>query len=213
MLASTLHQRIAYGLAKAAAITGSAQPVYRPLTSNDPVSGVPLRMLTCAFDNSATFPFRSTALPGHPLEYLLGDPTLVLAGDYIVGDEAHFVAAVEPLRPALCVRCNQTVSILNPDLSTSAGTNAYGGRTADSDVVIARNWPVSMLSRGRLDTQDAKLPGDTRAGSFGILCPPIPNVVIEYGMRVQDAAGQNYSITSAEFSQFGWNLLLGIASA
>jgi hypothetical protein len=212
LLQSTLSARIAYGLGKAADIVGNAQAQYRPTTANAPVAGSPLRMLTCAFDNSPTFIMRSTALPGHPFSVLLGDPSLVQAGDFIIGDDTHFVARVEPLRPALCILCNQVVNILNPDVTSTAGTNAYGGRTADTDTTIAQGWPVSMLLRTRTDTEDARLPGDIKAGSFSVSCPVIPGVLIEYGMRLQDANAQDYTIIGAELSPFGWSLLAELAT-
>ena len=132
---------------------------------------------------------------------------MVQAGDYIVGEDTHFVARVDPLRPALCVLCNQTVNVLNPDATTSAGTNAYGGGTSVTGTVIAQGWPVSMLLRSRTDTVDARLPDDVKAGSFMVSCPAIPDVTIEYGMHLQDSNAQDYIIIGAELSTFGWSLL------
>ena len=122
------------------------------------------------------------------------------------------MARVEPLRPALCVLCDQTVDFLNTDTTTVAGTNSYGGRTTDTDTVIAEGWPVSMSARTRGDVDVTKLPSDTRAAYYDVLAPPIPGVLLTFGMRIQDSNAQDYEVISAEISQFGWRLLVGLAT-
>ncbi len=186
--------------------------LYRPTTAYMPVSGSPFGSIHCAFDNNPSFKLISTAQPGHSYAALLADPSVVQQGDYLVGDDTHFVARIEPLRPALCVLCNQTVDFLNTDVTTSAGTNAYGGRTDDTDAIIAQSWPVSMCARTHSEQDVTKLPSDTRSAYFDVLAPPMPTVVLAFGMRLQDNVGQDYEIVSAESSLFGWRLLVGLAT-
>ena len=212
MFQSTINARIALGLAKAASILGTNQSLYRPTTAFLPISGSPLASLQCAFDINPNFRLVATAQPGHSYAAMLADPTLVQQGDYLVGDDTHFVARVEPLRPALCVLCTQVVDFLSNGNTTNAGTNAYGGRTDDTDALIAQGWAVSMSARTHSEQDVTKLPSDTRAAYYDVLVPPIPDVTLSFGMRLQDSTGQDYEIVSTELSPFGWRLLVGIAT-
>ncbi|WP_419729531.1 hypothetical protein [Lichenicola sp.] len=212
MLQSMINARIALGLARAASIVGASHLLYRPTSATTPVAGTPLATLFCAFDVRPDFRLISTAQPGHSYASLLADPTMVQQGDYLVGDEIHFVAKVEPLRAALCVLCDQTVDFLNTAVATTAGSNGYGGRTSDTDLVVAQGWPVSMAARNRAGQDITKLPSDTKAAYYEVLVPPIPNVFLTFGMRLQDVNLQSYEIISAELSPFGWRLVAGLAT-
>ena len=212
MLQSDINNRISLGLAKAASILGVRQTLYRPTTAFLPVSGLPYGSIYCAFDVNPDFRLISTAQPGHSYVALLADPSLVQQGDYLVGDDTHFVARIEPLRPALCVLCNQVVDFLDSDVTTTAGTNAYGGRMDDTDALIAQGWPVSMSVRTHSEQDVTKLPSDTRAAYYDVLAPPMHGVSLSFGMRLQDNTGQDYEIVSVELSVFGWRLLVGLAT-
>lgn len=212
MLQSLINTKIALGLARAASIVGSTQSLYRPTSASLPVAGTPFGNIYCAFDIRPDFKLLATAQPNHSYAALLADPTIVQRGDYLVGEDTYFVARVEPLRPALCVLCDQTLDFLDTDTTTSAGTNAYGGRTSDTDGIIAEGWPVSMTVRTRGETDITKLPSDTRAAYYDVLAPPIPGILLTFGMRIQDSNAQDYEIISAEMSQFGWRLLVGLAT-
>lgn len=212
MLQSIINTKIALGLARAASIVGSTQALYRPTSANLPTTGTPFASIYCAFDVKPDFKLLSTAQPNHSYAALLADPTIVQRGDYIVGEDTYFVSRVEPLRPALCVLCDQTVDFLSTDTTTVAGTNSYGGRTTDTDTVIAEGWPVSMSARTRGDVDVTKLPSDTRAAYYDVLAPPIPGVLLTFGMRIQDSNAQDYEVISAEISQFGWRLMVGLAT-
>ena len=212
LLQTIINARIAVGLAKAASILGTSQNLYRPTTAFLPISGPPHSSIQCAFDVNPDFRLLATAQPSRSYAVMLGDPALVQQGDYLVGDDTHFVARVEPLRPALCVLCDQVVDFLSTDSVTNAGTNAYGGRTDDTDILIAQGWAVSMSARTHSEQDVTKLPSDIRAAYYDVLAPPIPDVTLSFGMRLQDSAGQDYEIVSAEESPFGWRLLVGLAT-
>ena len=212
MLQSIVNQKVAYGLARAASVVGVSHALYRPSSATLPVSGRPHGSIYCAFDVTPDFRLISTAQPNHSYATLLADPTLVRQGDYLVGDDTHFVARTEALRPALCVLCDQVVDVLNTAIPTSAGTNSYGGRTSDTDTVIAQGWPVSMSARTRGGQDTTKLPSDTKAAYYDVLAPPIPGITLVFGMRLQDSGGQDYEVVNAELSPFGWRLLAGLAT-
>lgn len=212
MLQSVINTKIALALARAASIIGSNQALYRPTAANAPISGVPYGSLYCAFDIRPDFKLLSTAQPNHSYASLLADPSKVQQGDYLVGDDTHFVVRLEPLRPALCVLCDQTVDFLSTDVATIAGTNAYGGRTSDTDSVLAQGWPVSMSARTRGGQDVTKLPSDIRSAYYDVLAPPIPGIELSFGMRIRDINLQDYEIVSAELSLFGWKLLAGLVT-
>lgn len=176
------------------------------------MEGTPFGSLYCAFDVKPDFKLVSTAQPNHAYSALLADPSAVQQGDYLVGDDIHFVARVEPLRAALCVLCDQTLDFLSSDITTSAGTNSYGGGSSTSDVLLAQGWPVSMSARTRGEADVTKLPSDTRAAYYDVLVPPIPGVFLTFGMQLRDTTGQEYEVMSAELSLFGWRLLAGLTT-
>lgn len=199
-------------MGRAGGLIGSNHALYRPTTANTPVAGTPVGSVYCAFDVRPDFKLISTAQPNHNYAVLLADPTALQQGDYLVGDDTYFVARIEPLKPALCVLCDRTVDFLTTAVTTSAGTNSYGGRTADTDATVAYTWPVSMSARTRGEADITKLPSDTRSAYYDVLAPPIPNTVLDFGMRLLDANGQSYEIVSAELSLFGWRLVAGLAT-
>ncbi|MCQ8277785.1 hypothetical protein NFI95_04920 [Acetobacteraceae bacterium KSS8] len=208
----SLNKYIASGLSKAAAIVGAEESLFRPSGPNDPVGGTPLMTLFCAWDVKSSFRMTETAQPNHAYATLMADQTLVQPGDYLVGQDTHFVVRVEPLRPALCVLCNETIDFLNTEVATTAGTNAYGGHVAANDTPIGTAWPVSMSARTRGGTDVTKLPSDTRGVYYDVLAPVMPGITLSFGMRVQDSALQDYEIISAELSDFGWKLVVGLAT-
>lgn len=212
MQQSIINRHIASAYAKSASILGVQETLFRPTGSSNPTGGTPFGVIMCAYDVKSDFDFKGTMQPNHAYASLLADPTLVEAGDYLVGDDTHFIARVEPFRPALCVLCNETVDFLSTDVATTAGTNAYGGHVAANDAAVAVGWPVSMAARTRASTDVTKLPSDTKAAYYDVLAPPIPGVTLYFGMRITDAASQAYEIISAELSQFGWKLVVGLAT-
>jgi len=212
MQQSIIAARVGFGLSRAAGILGTDIKLFRPTTATRPVSGDPLMTLYGEFDVSALFAMRSTERSNDSFVSFLGDPNQVQVGDYLVGRETHFVARVEPLRPALCVLCDQVVNVLSTVTATAAGTNAYGGRTDATDTLVAEGWPVSMMARGRVSSSSTKLPSDTRTIYYEVLMPPVPGLTLSFGMRLQDSDAQEYEVTSAELSPFGWKLLVGLAT-
>ncbi len=212
MQQGTLNKHIAYGFNKAASIVGSEESLFRPTGPNQPVSGSPLLTLFCAWDVKPSFRMIETAQAGHAYASLMADQTLVQAGDYLVGQDTHFVVRVEPLRAALCVLCNETIDFLNTDVATTAGTNAYGGHVASNDTPVGIGWPVSMSARTRGGTDVTKLPSDTRGVYYDVLAPILPDITLSFGMRIRDAAAQAYEIISAELSDYGWKLVVGLAT-
>ena len=207
-----VQMHVARGLGKAASILGANFAQYRPTAPLDPLlGGSSIGSLLCAFDN----PGLTLALPiapDNPYAILLADPGDVVVGDYLVGDDTYFVSRVQALQPAWCVLCNMTLDILDTAQPTAAGTNAYGGVTSATNTLLARGWPMSVLSKTRGEADITKLPSDTRSAFFQVLLPAIPGLEIGYGLCLRDAASQYYDIMSYQLTDYGYKLLVGIAT-
>lgn len=123
-----------------------------------------------------------------------------------MGDATWFVAHIEPLRPPSCILCNHIVTLLIPDTASNAGSNAYGGRTAQTDMAVAGGWPASVLAKTHIEMDPTRLPSDTKVAFFEVLLPIMPQTQITFGMRLLDENGLSYSVASAELSVSGWRL-------
>ena len=210
---ATIQARIGYGLAKAAGIVGASFSQYRPNGALDPlVIGSSISTLPCAMDHSPSLTLLAPTPPGHPFALLLADPAQMQPGDYLVGSDTYFVSRIEPLQPAWCVLCNMTMNILDTAQTTTAGTNAYGGVTSATNTMLARGWPMSVLAKTRGEQDVTKLPSDTRSAFYEVLSPSIPGVPMVVGLCLEDAAAQTYEIMNIELTDYGYKLLVGLAT-
>lgn len=131
--------------------------------------------------------------------------------DYLVGEQGtYFIAAMEPIKPPLCVRCDRTVTIKRAGGSGAncegVGLGSYGGTTAASEEAIMTGWPCSMQLRGGGAKGLANLPITTGAPSAEIKMPAVDGVLIESGDIVVDDLTRRYVVKSAELSALGWQL-------
>ena len=141
---------------------------------------------------------------------LIGDFSAIQPGDFLVGDNTWFVSHIEPLRAAVCVRCNRILSVRNPLGAFTTGPTSYGGRVSSTDTILASGWPASVLTKTHLDTATARLPGDVRTVFVEVLLPQIPGVTISHGQILTDELGQTYNVSAAELSDSGWRLAAGL---
>ena len=135
---------------------------------------------------------------------------MIEPGDYLVGENTWFVSHIEPLRAAVCIRCNRTLSIRSPLSTFTTGPTSYGGRVPSTDTVLASGWPASVLTKTHLDTAAARLPGDVRTVFVEVLLPMIPALTITHGQILTDEFGQTYSIAATELTDGGWRLAAGL---
>ena len=210
---AAIQAHISRGLAKAGLIVGAGLVQYRPTTSWDPLlEGSALQTLFCAVAYDQDLTLATAAPPDHPFGHLLADPGQVQTGDYLIGSDTYFVSRIEPLRPAWCVLCNMVLNVLDTAQPTVAGTNAYGGVTSATNTMLARGWPMSVLSKTRGGQDVTKLPSDTRSAFFEVLLPLIPGVTLQAGLSLQDNLAQTYSVMNVETTDYGCKLLVGLAT-
>lgn len=208
-----IQTHISKGLAKAASIIGTSLTQYRPVTTMDPISaGSAIGTVMCAVDVNAGFTFAAPVPSAHPFAFLLADPGVLQAGDYLTGTDTYFVSRIEPLQPAWCVLCNMTLDILDTAQSSSAGANSYGGVTSANDTLLARGWPMSMLAKTRGEQDVTKLPSDTRSAFFEVFMPSIPGLTLGLGLCLRDLNAQIYVVMSFETTAYGCKLIVGLAT-
>ena len=117
---------------------------------------------------------------------------------------------MEPLRPPSCIICNRTLSIYQPATASSAGTNAYGGRTEGTDTLIASGWPAGVLPKTHVEIDPTRLPSDVKTSFFDVALPVSLDHVLTYGLLLLDDYGQSYLVSTAALTVGGWRLIAGI---
>ena len=201
---------IAHGLARSAQVTGAPYQILRPDSTVDPLNGAPIGSIMSIFDSSTALSLKGGEDRNGSFASLIGDCSLLKAGDYLVGSDTWFVSHIEPLRPAVCVRCNNMISIKSPLAAFTTGSLSYGGRVPATDTILASGWPGSLLTKTHLDGSTAKLPGDVRTVFVEVLLPTLPNLTISHGQILLDQFGQTYVVAAAELSVRGWRVEAGL---
>jgi hypothetical protein len=207
MRAERLEDIIRRGLGKAAGVAGQECDAFRPSSSASPLVSTNrfLRLRAAFVQPGAT---RALAYGEAAWEGIF-DAAYTRPGDYLVrawDGAVWFVAAQEKLAPVMCVRAERVVTFARPGAATAAGVNSYGGVTASAAVTLLQDWPASVLTNGGAGMALAKLPGDVRPGSWRVLLPAVPGVVLRGGDLMTDDLGQNGVVSAAELSALGWRL-------
>ncbi len=213
---------LGFGLSAAALVEvfpefGGACQQFRPVDNTGPTPATLIGTVTALFDTKPDFKFTAPSLYAKPEWYGLFDFSATQPGDYLVcGAGTWFVAAIEPLHPPLCIRCNRTLTLKRDAAPPSAtGTTSfavtigpYDGRAEATDTVLANGWPGSVLlgTKGESNPEGGRLPADTRAGWWKVLLPTVPGVVLHMGDRIEDDTGRAYIVSSAEMTALGFNI-------
>ena len=144
------------------------------------------------------------------------DAAYTRPGDYIVRPESRagandggtwFIAAQQPLLPVLCVRAARVVDVLRPGAEAVPGVGGYGGMTKAESTELLTDWPASVLVAGGSALGPLELPADPSPGSWEVLLPAVPGVVLRPGDLVVDDLGRAAVVGAAELSALGWRLL------
>ena len=175
-----------------------------------PISGGPIGTVQAIVDADPALNLRRSDFRRDIEGTLIGDPSGLALGDYLVGDRTYFVSQLEPLRPATCILCNRTLSILQPATATTAGANPYGGATTSTNTLLASGWPASVLPRAHVEIDPTRLPSDVKTSFFDIALPVSLDLILSYGLLLQDDYGQTYAVSTAALTVSGWRLIAGI---
>lgn len=205
-----LDMLIAAGLAQSAQRVGSVYQVFRPVSAINPTGSGAMSTLLAVFDPSIALSLKGGEDRNGSFASLIGDYSSLRSGDYLIGSDTWFVSHVEPLRAAVCVRCNHVLSVRSPLSVFTTGSASYGGRVPSSETVLASGCPASVLTKTHLDTSTARLPGDVRTVFVEILLPSIPGITLSHGQMLIDEFGQTYVVAAAELSVRGWRVEAGL---
>ena len=201
---------IAHGLATAGGIAGAPFVQYRPTTTAGPITGTALGNVSGILDPDPDLSLRNSDYRHGYEATWLGDPSSLAEGDYLVGARTCFVSQIEPLRPPSCIVCNRTLSIYQPASASSAGANAYGGRTTGTDTLLASGWPAGVLPKTHIEIDPTRLPSDVKTSFFDVALPASLDLVLTYGLLLLDDYGQSYLVSTAALTVGGWRLIAGI---
>ncbi len=210
-----LQDMIQRGLGRAAIAIGEWCDAYRPTGAEDPLA--PERRYI-RLQASFSSPIKSSEKVnsyGEAIWLGIFDSAYTRTGDYIVRKESRpgtldggvwFIAGQQPLRPVLCVRANRVVSITRPFAVSAPGLNNYGGVDRRNVTTLLTKWPVSVLSARGAGLDRTNLPADSGDGSWHVLLPEVPRVVLRSGDLMSDDLGRLGVVGSAELSELGWRL-------
>jgi hypothetical protein len=209
-----LADRVQRGLGRAARATGTGCTLFRPHGAGDPLHPSHQLMILPA---SFAPPDGSWSKPvgyGQAIWHGLFDASYTSPGDYLVrrasrpgaGDGGvWFVAAQQPLLPPLCVKASRVVSLSRAANTLAAGVTGYGAAEAATTALLTA-WPASLLDSGTGGAAQADLPTGAALGSWTVLLPVLPSIMLRAGDLLRDDLGRNGVVASAELSDLGWRL-------
>jgi len=217
-----LQDAISRGLGRAAMAIGDWCSAYRPADADAPLQGKNRFLKLRAAFAPANASFAQPVQYGSAAWQGLFDAAYTRPGDYIVRPECRpgagdggvwFIAAQQRLMPVLCVRADRTVQASRPTGAVLPGLNGYGGATKATVTPLFAGWPASVLSYRGAGMDRAALPGDVPPGSWTVLLPAVPGVVLRTGDLFEDDLGRAGVVAEAEFSELGWRLSVRQAAA
>jgi hypothetical protein len=154
-----------------------------------------------------------TNVYGEALWHGIFDASYTRAGDYLVLDSGKFfVASQEHLLPVLCVRTNRIISIVRPNMQSSAANNAYGGYTAGSSATLLEGWPAAVLGENRSSVSSTDLPTDQTVPYWNVILPAVARVILSPGDLVTDDLKRTATISGTELTDLGWRISAKMAT-
>ena len=208
-----LQDRLYLGLGLSARHIGQSADAFRPKGPFNPLDKQNRFLRLPATFVSAKGNDGRTNVYGEALWHGIFDASYTRSGDYLVLDTgAFFIASQEPLLPVLCVKTTRTISIVRPDMQTSAAGNAYGGYTSGGSVPLMEGWPASVLGENRTSASAADLPTDQTVPYWNILLPAITSVILSPGDLITDDLRRTATIAGTELTNLGWRISAKMAT-
>lgn len=159
---------------------------------------------------------RSPVGHGHVTWQGLFDAAYTRPGDFIVCAASHpgatdaaifFIAAQQPLLPPLCIRTSANIQVERSIMSNTIGAAGYGGTGALTSVAVLSNWPASIVHATGAGLNPLDLPATVAPGSWELLFPTVPGLVLRTNDRITDDLGRTATVTAAELSDLGWRVI------
>ena len=208
---ASIQDRISRGLGIAARSLGARADAYRPRGPDDPLDTQNRFLRLPAAFSAPDGNFRKPSGYGAALWHGVFDSIYTRPGDYLVqGGQTWFVAAQQPLLPALCVQTNRVVSFARPAAPGNVGANSYGGVQLTTATPLLTGWPASVLGFAGSGTPDANLPGDASVPYWTVLLPGAislsAGVILRPADLMTDELGRTATVSAAELTDLGWRL-------
>lgn len=219
------------GYAAVAAAIGQPFDLYRPTIGQAPLATPKITTLPAQFTNAKASGFNFDKGQGYDdvLWNALVDGTQLHVGDYLFGAGAtYFVAAMPPLEPISCVRCNAVVALTRPSKEvTTVGGQAPGLQsqpgstgtvwgvsttpvtddTQAGEIAVAAGIPVCILGTSGRATGNGELPTDAPGPSrWRIHMPPsvCPKGTVQDRDVITDDENYRYKVSSANWTVIGY---------
>lgn len=202
-----LQDRVSWASNICARTAGEWADAYRPSGISDPLAPGNRFLRLPALFTGAQGQFTRPQGYGDGLAHGIFDYAYTRPGDYLIQAGATwFIAAQEPLLPALCVRTTRVVSFARPAAPTTTGVNTYGGVTASTMTTLLANWPACVTGSSGGGQTAAQLPGDSSVPLWTVLLPALPGVVLLPADLMSDDLGRTAIVGAAELTSLGWRL-------
>lgn len=202
-----LQDRIYLGLGVSARHVGQSADAFRSKGPFNPLDKLNRFLRLPATFVSAKGNGARTNVYGDALWHGMFDGSYTRTGDYLVlGTGKYFVASQEHLLPILCVKANRIISIVRPNMQTSAASNTYGGYAPGSSTTLMVGWPASVLGENRLSASEGDLPTDQSIPYWNILLPSIARVILSPGDMITDDLNRTGTIAGSELTDLGWRI-------
>ena len=208
MQAGRVQDAVYRGLGRAGLVVGDWCELFRPEGGAAPLAAARRVLRLMAAFTAPDGRFAKPPTHGQAYWHGLFDAAYTRPGDFLrrADGAVWFVAAQPALHPVLCVRANRVIDVVRPVHAAGPGLAPYGGGAVPEAVLSA--WPVCMVRTGGSGLGEATLPEALASGSWTVLLPAVPGVVLREGDRVQDDLGRLGVVAQAELSEPGWRLLV-----
>lgn len=202
-----LQDRISWASNICARNTGDWADAYRPSGPTDPLMPGNRFMRIPALFTGTQGRFARPLGYGDALAHGILDYAYTQAGDYLVQNGVTwFIAAQQPLLPALCVKANRVLTFTRPAAPSAPGIAGYGGVTASGVVALLTNWPASVIGSSGSGQPSAGLPSDASVPYWTVLLPAVSGVVLLPADLMKDDLGRAAVVAAAELTELGWRV-------
>ena len=209
-----VQNKIYYGYGKAALRLGLSFDIYRSVDGIEPLK---IANKIGSILVSPTVNWNYTAYRKYDANdwILIVDGRSIHVGDYLVGRNTFFVAAMQHLMPIMGVKCDRKITIRRPKSvgdKGNIGYSRYEAITAATFDIIAKDCPCNFIKGSRGDTNPVKLATDAKAPWFTMYLPKLGQF-LKVGDIVVDEYKQEYVVSTNELTELGWRInLLGLES-
>jgi hypothetical protein len=212
--------KLSKGYGKLGTKIGQAVGLYRAQNAQNPLNPFNLvQRLQVYFDINPQFTSLKPSTYNVAIWYAAFDRVGVKAQpfDYISDltiNNTWFVCDFEPIRPTMCIRCNDTVNIFRQtselQLPTGQTSPYYGGYAPDITAgsqsnLIMQSIPISLLSGTKGEKGSADLPDDARLPYMKVKMPDLGIEILIDDILIT-ATGHRYLVTLIERTLLGYQL-------